>query len=192
VTTAAPAAKGGFWSRLTGSDGAGAPADPELRKEVEGLHADVARLNAQIDSRKDLPKGAGNLLQLFGPRAILLNEENTNIRVKNARVSHEDGKETLIFEIHNVDPQQQQERGYIVALAKTNDLLMVYPPNAFNPSQNIVLDFTKGETFGVSRFREARATFPAAALANRHPRFQILLFSTDGRVIANQHVEDQP
>ena len=84
------------------------------------------------------------------------------------------------------------ERGYIVALAKTNDLLMVYPPNAFNPSQNIVLDFTKGETFGVSRFREARATFPAAALTNRHPRFQILLFSTDGRVIANQHVEEQP
>lgn len=194
--TPAPTAGPGIWQKITGSPtGAGSAGDDsELRKEVDGLRQDIARLNAQIDARKELPKSnSTSLLQLFGPRAAVMTENETSIRVRNPKLSAAGGKEiTLTFELHNTDPAQKQERGYIVALAKMNDSLLVYPPNAFSPSQNIVLDFTKGETFGVSRFREARAVFPAAALAGKQANFQILLFSTDGRIIANQHVEEKP
>ena len=88
-----------------------------------------------------------------------------------------------------MDPEQKTARGYIVVLAKGTTTLASYPEGAFSPSQNIVLDYTKGETFGVSRFREARATFKAAAFEGQKPRFQVLLFASDGRVINNLHVE---
>lgn len=191
ATAATEEAKPGIWQKISGDSVTGN--DSELKKEVEGLHQDIARLSAQIDGRKELATGpSAALLQLFGPRSTLAPESNTMIRIKNPRVQHEAGKDVVLnFELHNVDPNQKQERGYIVALAKTADLLMVYPPNAFNPSQNIVLDFTKGETFGVSRFRAAQATFSSAALNGKKAHFQILLFSTDGRVIGSQHVEEK-
>jgi hypothetical protein len=189
--------KSGVWQRIAGSVTAPSPSnasDSELKKEVDGLREDISKMATQLDGRKDLPKAvnATGVLQLFGPRSVVMSESETNIRVKNAKLVTDPASKTAVlnFELHNIDPQQKQERGYIVAIAKTNDMLLVYPPNAFNPSQNIVLDFTKGETFGISRFRAATATFSAAALAGKNPRFQILLFSTDGRIIANQHVED--
>ncbi|MGE3262518.1 MAG: hypothetical protein AB7K68_12125 [Bacteriovoracia bacterium] len=189
-------AKPGLWQKLAGSGTSPSSSDSELKKEVDGLHQDIARLNSQIDSRKELPKKVNDasVLQLFGPRSVVMTEAETNIRVKNAKFIRDPGAKdvTLSFELHNIDPAQKQERGYIVAIAKTSDMLLVYPPTAFNPNQNIVLDFTKGETFGISRFRAATATFSAAALANKQVRFQILLFSTDGRIIANQHVEEKP
>lgn len=191
VETAPAGDSKGIWQKIAGSSES---SGSELQKEVDGLRQDNARLNSQLDSRKDLPDATNSqaVLQLFGPRSVVMSDTETSIRVRNAKMTS-DGKEiSLAFELHNTDPQQKQERGYIVAIAKTNEMLMVYPPVAFAPSQNIVLDFTKGETFGISRFRAAKATFNAAPLAGKHPRFQILLFSTDGRIIANQHVEEKP
>jgi hypothetical protein len=186
-------AKPGIWQKISGGESSGEN-DSELKKEVDGLHQDIARLSAQIDGRKELNTGqSASLLQLFGPRSALMPEASTTMRVKNPKVTRDNASKDIIltFELHNVDPNQKQARGYIVALAKSADMLLVYPPNAFNPSQNIVLDFTKGETFGVSRFRAAQATFSAAALAGKKVTYQILLFSTDGRVIASQHVEEK-
>ena len=184
VAPSAPPKKG-FWG-----NGGNAPEDGELRKEVQGLRDDIAKLNAQADGRKDLASGAnGALLQFFGPRNVA--EADSPMQVKNVKVARNPpSKEIYVdFELHNTDPNQQQIRGYIVVLAKTANDLMSYPENAFSPTQNIVLDFTKGETFGVSRFRQARAVFPAAPLEGKHPRFQILLFSDEGKVIADLHVE---
>ncbi|MGZ3694423.1 MAG: hypothetical protein ACXWQO_09580 [Bdellovibrionota bacterium] len=197
-TPPADAVKTGIWQKIAGSVNSPSNSggtDSELKKEVEGLHQDIARLNSQIDARKDLPKGTNmtTVLQLLGPRSVVMPESDTNIRVRNAKFTRDPAAKEIVlnFELHNIDEQQKQERGYIVAIAKTNDMMLVYPPNVFNPSQNIVLDFTKGETFGISRFRAATATFSAAALSGKNPSFQILLFSTDGRIIANQHVEEK-
>lgn len=166
----------------------------EMRKEIQGLRDDIAKLAAQADGRKELPQGQlTGLLQFFGPRNV--EEGISPIAVKNVRVSQGAAGSTkeiyVDFELHNIDPEQRLARGYILVLAKTPGYLSVYPENAFSPTQNILLDYTKGETFGVSRFREARARFPAAALEGAKPRFQVLLFSSDGKVIANMHVEGQ-
>jgi hypothetical protein len=187
---AAPYAASPIAAAAPSSPDAGLGED-ELRKEVAGLHEDIARLNAQANGRKDLENGAnGGLLQFFGPRNVP--ETDTVMQVKNVKVARNaSGREIYVdFELHNTDPDQKQRRGYIVVLAKTPSLLLSYPENVFNPSQNIVLDFTRGETFAVSRFRQARATFQAGPLEGRHPRFQVLLFSDEGKVIADLHVEE--
>jgi hypothetical protein len=107
------------------------------------------------------------------------------------KVIHNSTKNIYVdFELHNTDPDQKAARGYIVVLAKTPGFLMTYPDGVFSTNQNIVLDFTKGETFGVSRFRQARATFRAEPLEGKKANYQVLLFANDGRVIADYHVED--
>ncbi len=179
-----------FWKSLTGSNGHAT--EEEMRKENEALREEVSRLSGQVDGRKELAPGQlPGLMQFFGPRNV--EGGISPLAVKNIRVSRggEQMKELFVdFELHNVDPEQKTARGYIVVLAKSQNLIASYPEGAFNPTQNIVLDYTKGETYGVSRFREARAVFRAAPLEGQRPRFQILLFASDGRVINNLHVEN--
>ncbi len=191
VSDASVATKPAFWQGLTGSG----QDEAEMRKEMQGLREDIAKLAAQANGRKELPSGQlSGLIQFFGPRNV--EEGITPIAVKNVRVTQSAAglstKEIYVdFELHNIDPEQRLARGYILVLAKTPGYLAVYPENAFSPTQNILLDYTKGETFGVSRFREARARFPAAPLEGTNPRFQVLLFTSEGKVIANMHVEAQ-
>lgn len=190
-----PPAGTGIWQQLKGSvdHKPAAGDDSELQKEVSGLRADIAKLNAQIDGRKDLTPTASPLLQFFGPRSQLVPESQSVMRIRNAKVTKDQASKQILldFELHNVDPQQRQERGYIVALAKSPDLMVSYPNGVFAPGQNIVMDFTRGETFAVSRFRQARATFPLVNLDSRRLNFQILLFGTDGKVLGNLAVEGQ-
>jgi hypothetical protein len=181
---------GGLWQQLKGATSP-TPSDSELQKEVEGLRQDVARLNAQIDKRQTVSSSSKPLIQFLGPRAVLVPESDTFIRIKNPKVTRDvSGKQMLVsFELHNVHPQQVQERGYIMVVAKTPDMILTYPARALSPDDNILVDFTKGETFAISRFREAEATFPLNLLEGRKPSFQIILFSTDGRVLGHMHVE---
>ncbi len=189
--------KSPFWKNITGGSTSAPSAqdEGELRREMQGLREDIAKLAAQADGRKEIQAGQlSGLLQFFGPRNI--EEGISPIAVKNIRVSAspagQSAKEIYVdFELHNIDPEQRLARGYILVLAKTPGYMAVYPENAFSPTQNILLDYTKGETFGVSRFREARARFAAAPLEGGKPRFQVLLFTTEGKVIANMHVEGQ-
>jgi hypothetical protein len=183
-----------FWN-LGSNAGSDGKDEGELRKEMQGLREDNAKLAAQADGRKDLPQGQlTGLVQFFGPRNV--EEGISPIAVKNVRVSQspagQSAKDIYVdFELHNIDPEQRLARGYILVLAKTPGFLAVYPENAYSSSQNILLDYTKGETFGVSRFREARARFSAAQLEGTKPKFQVMLFNGEGKVIANMHVEGQ-
>lgn len=183
----------GLWQQLKGTvqtpPGA---ADSEAPKELIGLRQEIAQLSARLEDRKNLaPEANEPMIQFFGPRSALVPEAQSAMRIKNPRISKDAGSKeiTLSFELHNIDPQQNQQRGYIVALAKTPDLLLTYPNYALKPNENVLLDFTKGETFAVSRFREAKATFPLGPLDGRKASYQILLFAHDGRVIGNMHVE---
>jgi hypothetical protein len=181
---------GGLWQQIKGT-ASPSPTDSELQKEVEGLRQDVARLNAQIDKRQAVNGDSKPLIQFLGPRAVLVPPSDTFIRIKNPKVTRDAaGKQMLVtFELHNVHPQQVQERGFIMVVAKTPDMILTYPARALSPDDNILVDFTKGETFAISRFREAEAAFPLNLLEGRKPSFQIILFSTDGRVLGHMHVE---
>jgi hypothetical protein len=179
------ASKPGLWSSLNPGS---ADSDDEIRKEVQGLRDDIAKMSAAANGRSNLAPGVNSgLLQFFGPKNVA--GTGATIEVKNVKVTTAGGETAVDFEVTNVDPDQKQVRGYIVVLAKTSNLLLSYPEGAFNPDQNIVLDYTKGETFGVSRLRPTRATFHSNLLEGKHPRFQILLFANDGTVISDLHVE---
>jgi hypothetical protein len=172
------------------SSSAPTESEEEIRKEIQGLHEEIAKMSAEANGRKNLAVGANSgLLQFFGPRNVMNSATPASIEVKNVKVGHNGGETTVDFEVTNVDPDQKQVRGYIVVLAKTPSELLSYPEGVFNPDQNVVLDYTKGETFGVSRLRPTRATFHSKLLDGSHPRFQILLFHTDGTVISDFHVE---
>jgi hypothetical protein len=182
-----------IWNQFKGAVSKTAESDSEAQKELLGLREDIAKLNSELDSRKEIPlNNPSPLLHFFGPRSSLVPEAESLIRVRNAIENRDRANKqiTLDFELHNVDPQQRQVKGYIVVLAKTTDALVSYPNTAFAPSQNIFLDFTRGETFAVSRFRQARAVFSSAGLENARKIFyQILIFGTDGKLISNLHIE---
>jgi len=183
----------GLWQQIKGSvQSPAGPTDSELQKEVVGLRQEIAQLGARLEDRKTLEAdSASPLIQFFGSRSSLVPEAQTAMRIKNPRVTKDNAAKLVVlnFELHNVDPQQNQQRGYILAIAKTPDMLLTYPSYALKPNENVLLDFTKGETFAVSRFREAKATFPLAPLEGRKASYQILLFAHDGRVIGNVHVD---
>lgn len=183
------------WDQLKGSMSASRNSsdDSELKKEVDGLREDIAKLNSELDQRKELPlNNPSPLLAFFGPRSTMIAEADSLMRVRNANEVRDASSRQIYldFELHNVDPQQRQVKGYIVVLAKTTEALVSYPANAFAPSQNIFLDFTRGETFAVSRFRQARANFPTPLLDTaKKIYYQILIFGTDGKLLSNVNVE---
>lgn len=179
-----------LWSRIAGSfskSGDTPSSASEIEKEVVSLREQVAAQNNKADGRAELKSGDGPI-SLLPSRSSLLTKAENVVEVKNVKVVTESGKTTLKFELHNTDIRNKQVRGYIVAMAKSNDALFVYPPGAFAPKDNILVNYTKGETFAVSRFREAIATFPDA-VTDKGFQFQILLFRSDGKMISHQHVE---
>lgn len=183
----------GLWQQLKGTVQVPPGSESsELQKEVTGLRQEIAALSARLEERKTLaPEANDSLIQFFGPRSSLVPENMSAMRIKNPRITKDPAAKEIVlsFELHNIDPQQNQQRGYIVAVAKTPDMLLTYPNYALKPNENVLLDFTKGETFAVSRFREAKATFPLAPLEGRKASYQILLFAHDGRVIGTMHVD---
>lgn len=188
--------KPGIWQSVSGMlerNGATPQANDEAQKEIAGLREENAKLNARVESRKALESGASGLIQFFGPASTLMPADQVFVQIKNAKLGRDEQKQiTLDFELHNTDAGQKQVRGYILVLAKNADSLSVYPANAFSPNENIVVNFTKGETFAVSRFRAGHATFAPGPLEGKKTSFQIFLFATDGKIMATQHVETKP
>lgn len=182
----------GIWSKLTGAVKPAADAGGEQEKELSGLRDDIAKLNQRLESRKDIETGNSSMIQFMAPTSTLINLADQTMKVENIKVSRDDAKAEYVvdFELHNIDPKQRQARGYIVVLAKNQNALTAYPQNVFSPNQNILLSYTKGETFAVSRFRQARANIPMIQNTKGKVDFQILLFGTDGKVLNSIHIEE--
>ena len=182
--------KTGLWQRIGAISGLG-PSETEMKKEIAGLREDNAKLNSKLDGRKNIvASGApSQVVQLLGSRSEMVAEGQSFVKIRNPQVTKDKNNLYLSFELQNTDPAQKQERGYIVVLAKSSDMVYSYPAGAFSPRDNILLNYTKGETFGISRFREAKADFPLKYVDGKVLDFQILLFNTEGKIISNLHVE---
>jgi hypothetical protein len=111
------------------------------------------------------------------------------VKIQNPQPKRVGNDIELSFELHNIDNDQKQVRGYIVALAKSSDFLFVYPAGAFSPKENIILNFAKGETFAISRFRAAQAIFKNVPASAGKINYQILLFSWEGKLLSTLNVE---
>ncbi len=170
-----------------------APSGANDDKEAAGLREDIAKLHAELDSRKTLSSDVKENLALLmiSPKSSFVSQAEAFMKIKNASVKHDvNTKETFLnFELHNTEPNQKQIRGYIIVLAKSNNSVFTYPANAFSAKENILLNFTKGETFAVSRFRQAQGYFKN--LPADISSYQIFLFNTLGKILASQQVEDR-
>jgi len=162
-------------------------------KEASGLREDISKLHIELEKRKTISGEVNDniVLQMMSAKSTFVPDIDAFMKVKNPRIKRNPSTKdlSLDFELHNIDPKQQQIRGYIVVLAKNPNMLFAYPPGVLSPQENVLLRFTKGETFAVSRFREAQAIFKNLPTEITH--FQIILFNTLGKVLASLQVEEK-
>ncbi|MCO5142802.1 MAG: hypothetical protein M9962_06905 [Oligoflexia bacterium] len=168
------------------------PTDEELQKEVQGLRTELEEIHNKLEKRQELSTNTNTQesLLLFGNN--LAQEINPEIKIENPKSFYNDNNNQLVldFEIYNTNSQQRQIRGYIVALAKSSKGLFIYPQSAMTPNDNILIRYTKGETFAVSRFRVARATFDLPKNFS-DVSLQIFLISTSGKILVNYHYKGE-
>lgn len=175
------------------SDAQPAPAEPSgslgeqnatLRDEVELLKSKIQNAAAIANAPREIDK-ANPALALFAPIVVDKTKNEDAVKVANFRYSKGADKKpsTLTFELHNGHPGEAAAKGYIVVLARSATSLQAYP-SVFAASGPYLLDFEKGETFQVARFREVSATFDEDAL-----QFQVLIFSRNGELLINTSYE---
>lgn len=124
-------------------------------------------------------------LALFSPVVTDRSPNQNQIVISNFRYAKgaAKGPSTLTFDLHNAHPGESVEKGYIVVLARNENGLFAYP-NIFNKTGAYLLDFEKGETFQVARFRLVNAQFDVDA-----QNFQVLIFTRNGELLINQSHE---
>jgi hypothetical protein len=163
----------------------------EQAKELAGLREELAKINTQLDQRQPLPTDNNSkvFLQFLSARNVSVAEGEALVKIQNAQPHRVGNDIQLSFELHNIDSEQKKVRGYIVALAKSPDFLFVYPSGAFSQKENIILNFAKGETFAISRFRAAQAIFKNVPVGGPPINYQILLFSWEGKLLGSLYLE---
>jgi hypothetical protein len=121
-----------------------------------------------------------------------LKPEDVKLRVVNPRLQTNAENMTLQFDLSHSNPDSGQAvRGYIVVLLRSGNSVLSYPASVFNLKDPAILNYTKGETFGVSRYRQVFAEFKNLPKIIGPIVFQILLFSHDGNVILSQQFVDK-
>lgn len=178
------------------------PQQPEAEKQPAAadrtaeLQADLEKAQAALEGRKKLssdPRAKVEApLLLLAPTSGLVADSPVLINRPIVK-RHENSKDVSVeFELQNRSPDQSRIRGYIVVIAKTTSGIYSYPENVFSLDENILLNFAKGETFGISRSRATVATF--SDLPNTRgskTNFQIFIFSSTGQILNTLHVPDQ-
>lgn len=169
-------------------------ADAEKLQSINGLMTEISKLQANLANKKDLtkfPSGSTGFkypLQLLGPLSV--QADNPPVKIEEPKVIRNDQSKNvrLQFNIINDSPTDTRVRGYIIVLAKTPNGVRIYPEGAFSPSENILLTYNNGETFGISRFRSSEATFSNVEGELKDMGFHILLFSYSGEILNSMHV----
>lgn len=156
--------------------------------------ADLAKAQAALEDRKKLNTNqnetATTPITLLGPTSTTLSD--SPVQINNPVVKRQQGSSDIRieFELQNKRPDQDRIRGYIVILAKTAKAISSYPENAFSIDENILVNFAKGETFGISRFRQTVATFSDLKAEPGKVAFHIFIFSNTGQILASMNVQE--
>lgn len=157
----------------------------KLKDDVERLEARIRTLTAEKEAPKEIDS-RNPVLALFSPVITDQTKSQQLVVAKNFSFSPGAGKEpmTLSFELHNSEPGSSVQKGYIVVLARGRNTLKAYP-DVFNPKGAYLLDFERGESFQVSRFRVVNAQFDAADTKDPVTHFQIMIFKRTGELLLN-------
>lgn len=155
-----------------------------LRDQIEQLKARLQNQAIVRSSAKDIDK-TNPALALFSPNVTDKTHGQDQVVASNFKYTKGNGKtpSALTFQLNNAHPDESVEKGYIVVLARNENGLYAYP-NVFDKTGTYLLDFEKGETFQVARFRLVNAQFGVDA-----SNFQILIFTRKGELLINAHYE---
>ena len=155
-----------------------------LKDQLDQLNNKIANATATAAAPKDIDK-KNPALALFTPIVSDHTQDEPHVLIQNFHYSKANGKTpaSLTFELHNAHPGESTEKGYLVVLARTDKGLLAYP-NVFDKTGAQLLDFERGETFQVARFRLVNATFDSDAQF-----FQILIFTRKGEIWINTMYE---
>lgn len=155
-----------------------------LKDQIDQLHA---KLKNALDLQKSIKEfnATSPALGLFPPHILDQTKGQERVRIQNFRIlpQHGSGGVILNFELHHANPDSSSEKGYIVVLGKADKELFSYPP-VFNHQGAYLVDFEKGETFQVARFRYVNAQFEKPVQS-----FQVFIFSRAGELLINMPYE---
>lgn len=152
-----------------------------LKDQVDVLQNKLRNQITTQGSSKELDKRA--VLGMFSPAVTDKTDRQDTIAIKNLKYTAVKAKNqvTLSFELHNTKPDLNVQKGYIVVMARSEKNIRAYP-NVFTVDSPYLLDFEKGETFQVARFRMVNAQFDV----DEEPDvFQILIFNRAGELLVN-------
>lgn len=157
-----------------------------LRDEVDQLHSRLQNAAATLNTPREIDK-KNPALALFSPIVLDRTHEQDLVLISNIKATHnpKDRTSTLTFELHNTHAGESTQKGYIIVLGRGDSGLLAYP-NAFNIAGPYLIDFEKGETFQVARFRMVNAQFEGDAR-----NFQILIFTRNGNLLVNTMYEEK-
>lgn len=98
----------------------------------------------------------------------------------------------LKFSLQFVGPEGGNYQGRIAVIARGANTVLGYPDTLFgNGTDAELIHPDKGESFSVSRFREAKINFVPVKTRASIQQIDILIFSNDGKLIAHQVVTPQ-
>ncbi|RLA65554.1 MAG: hypothetical protein DRQ88_01995 [Epsilonproteobacteria bacterium] len=95
-------------------------------------------------------------------------------------------KVQLNFNLKNERENGAKIAGYLFIITKSGNNLRVYPKNSISNNEYQIA-FNKGESFGFSRFRPVRATFPLPK-GLKSMSYKILVFSRVGDLIFQKFI----
>ena len=157
-----------------------------LQDQVDLLNQKIANQIATSNASKDIDKN-NPALALFAPIIVDKSKNNEIVQISNISIVQASGRNpaTLSFELHNPKPEDGSQKGYIVVVARSEKTLYSYP-NVFTTSGPYLLDFEKGETFQIARFRMVNAQFDIPTVPDS---YQIFIFSRSGELWINRLYE---
>ncbi len=162
--------------------------------QIKSLKDQVEQLNQRIKNQtqvnaapKEIDK-TNPALSFFTPNVLDKTKSEEKIHPANFKFTEgASGKPHLFsFELHNPNPDDGSQKGYILALARSHNAVYSYPEKAFSPNAPYLIEFEKGETFSIARFRMVNTQF---SMPFTPETIQVLIFTRSGELLFNHMVE---
>ncbi len=165
----------------------------QLKSETESLQSTVATLQKANDTlTRKISKGTGGTttsvtsLGLFtSPIGLVDLREKEMLKIEGIEHKTEGNKIKLSFNLSNNLPDNAKIAGYLTVVQYQGNLIQYYPDYELG-EKSLLLEYSKGESFGFSRFRPTIATFQK--LRKTSAKYKIFIFSRNGDLISYKQI----
>ncbi len=121
------------------------------------------------------------------PQTTLPNPSTLAFTIQNPRYSWQKSTLQVRFALQYVKNDRGSQQGKIIVLARGPSLLLSFPAETLNPAGlPSLINYTKGEFFSVSRYREGTATFGPLTSKDLIKEVEILILSKSGELLLHQ------